>query len=78
MYPGWIQGLIKALPLWHAVELVRGLTLGVLDGAMLTHVAYFVVMIGLGLAFTTRAAAGPVPRLTSQHVRQVSGVGLGK
>ena len=38
VYPGWIQGLIKALPLWHAVELVRGLTLGVLDGSMLTHV----------------------------------------
>ncbi|WP_421742601.1 ABC transporter permease [Cellulomonas sp.] len=53
VYPGWIQGLIKALPLWHAVELVRGLTLGVVDGSMLTHVAYFVVMIGLGLAFTT-------------------------
>ncbi|MBO3085368.1 ABC transporter permease [Cellulomonas fengjieae] len=53
VYPGWIQGLIKALPLWHAVELVRGLTLGVIDGSMLTHVAYFVVMIGLGLAFTT-------------------------
>jgi lipooligosaccharide transport system permease protein len=53
VYPGWIQGLIKALPLWHAVELVRGLTLRVLDGSMLTHVAYFLVMIGLGLAFTT-------------------------
>jgi lipooligosaccharide transport system permease protein len=53
VYPDWIQSLIKALPLWHAVELVRGLTLGVLDGSMLTHVAYFVVMIGLGLAFTT-------------------------
>ena len=48
-----MQGLIKALPLWHAVELVRGLTLGVLDWRMLTHVAYFVVMVGLGLAFTT-------------------------
>ena len=53
VYPDWIQAVIKALPLWHAVELVRGLTLGVLDGSMLTHVAYFVVMIGLGLAFTT-------------------------
>jgi lipooligosaccharide transport system permease protein len=53
VYPDWIQTVIKALPLWHAVELVRGLTLGVLDGSMLTHVAYFVAMIGLGLAFTT-------------------------
>jgi len=53
VYPGWLQGVIKALPLWHAVELVRGLTLGVLDGSMVVHVAYFVAMIVLGLAFTT-------------------------
>ncbi|MEZ0446415.1 ABC transporter permease [Cellulomonas sp. ICMP 17802] len=53
VYPGWLQGVIKALPLWHAVELVRGLTLGVLDGSMVVHVAYFVAMIGLGLSFTT-------------------------
>ena len=54
VYPGWLQGIIKALPLYQAVELVRGLTLGVLDPQMLEHVAYFVVMIALGLTFTTR------------------------
>jgi lipooligosaccharide transport system permease protein len=41
------------LPLWHAVELIRGLTLGALSMQMLGHVAYFVVMIALGLSFTT-------------------------
>ena len=54
VYPGWLQGIVKALPLYQAVELVRGLTLGVLDPDMLEHVAYFVVMIAIGLTFTTR------------------------
>jgi lipooligosaccharide transport system permease protein len=54
VYPGWLQAIVKALPLYQAVELVRGLTLGVLDPDMLEHVAYFVVMIALGLTFTTR------------------------
>ncbi|WP_028045906.1 ABC transporter permease [Cellulomonas sp. URHE0023] len=54
VYPGWLQGIIKALPLYQAVELVRGLTLGVLDQAMLVHVAYFAVLVALGLTFTTR------------------------
>jgi lipooligosaccharide transport system permease protein len=53
VYPGWLQGVIKAFPLWHAVELVRGLTLGVYDPTMLGHVAYFLAMIGLGMTFTT-------------------------
>jgi len=49
-----VQWVIKALPLWHGNELIRGLTLGALDWGMLLHVGYFAVMIGLGLAFTTR------------------------
>ncbi|HEY0120119.1 MAG TPA: ABC transporter permease [Cellulomonas sp.] len=54
IYPGPIQLLVKALPLWHGVELVRGLTTGVLTGALWWHVAYYVVMIALGVTFTTR------------------------
>jgi lipooligosaccharide transport system permease protein len=54
VFPEWIQIIVKALPLSQAVELVRGLTLGNLDIAMLGHVLYFVVMIVLGLVFTTR------------------------
>ena len=54
VYPEPIQWLIQALPLWHGVELVRGLTTGALSVAMLGHVLYYVVMIALGLVFTTK------------------------
>ncbi|MBO1737465.1 ABC transporter permease [Leifsonia sp. TF02-11] len=54
VYPDWIQKIIMALPLWHGVELVRGLTTGAVDPGMLWHVLYFTVMIALGLVLTTR------------------------
>jgi lipooligosaccharide transport system permease protein len=53
VYPQAIQWLIQALPLWHGVELVRGLTTGELTSATAVHVTYFVAMITLGLTFTT-------------------------
>ncbi len=62
IYPEPIQWLIQALPLWQAIELIRGLTLGVMNMAMLGHVLYFVVMIIAGLFFTTR-------RLTALFLR---------
>jgi lipooligosaccharide transport system permease protein len=54
VYPLPIQYIVQAFPLWHGVELVRGLTTGALNPAMLVHVLYFVVMIAVGLVFTTR------------------------
>jgi lipooligosaccharide transport system permease protein len=54
VYPEWLQGVIQALPLWHGVELVRGLTTGDVAWSMLWHVLYYVVMIAIGLVFTTR------------------------
>jgi lipooligosaccharide transport system permease protein len=54
VYPEPIQWMVQALPLWHGVQLVRGLTTGILGPAMLVHVLYFAVMIALGLVFTTR------------------------
>ena len=54
VYPEWVQQIIMAFPLWHAVDLIRGLTTGILSAGMLWHVLYFVVMIALGLVFTTR------------------------
>ena len=38
----------------HGVELVRGLTTGILTPAMWWHVLYYVVMIAVGLVFTTK------------------------
>ena len=54
VYPEWIQTVIQALPLWHAVELLRGLTTGAVSFGMLWHILYFVVMIVVGLVFTTK------------------------
>lgn len=54
VYPVPIQWIVQAFPLWHGVELVRGLTTGALAPAMLGHLLYFVVMILVGLVFTTR------------------------
>ncbi len=54
VYPGWLQVVIECLPLWHGVELVRGLTTGALTPAMWFHVGYFVVLIAFGLVLTTR------------------------
>jgi lipooligosaccharide transport system permease protein len=54
VYPQVIQWIIEVLPLWHGVELVRGLTTGALSVAMLGHVLYFAVMIAVGLVVTTR------------------------
>ena len=54
IYPEPVQWLVKALPLWHGVELIRGLTTGALTGALWGHVAYYAVMIALGVTFTTR------------------------
>ncbi|WP_214465692.1 ABC transporter permease [Microbacterium flavescens] len=54
VYPEWVQQIIMAFPLWHGVELVRGLTTGVLTPEMWWHVLYYVVMIAIGLVFTTK------------------------
>ena len=53
VYPDWIEAIVKALPLWQGVELVRSLMLGIMDLSVLGHIAYFLAMIGLGLTFTT-------------------------
>lgn len=54
IYPEWLQWIIKALPLSHAIALVRALTLGIVNIGTLGHLAYFVGMVSLGLFFTTR------------------------
>jgi lipooligosaccharide transport system permease protein len=53
VYPQWIQTIVQALPLWQGVELVRALMLGNISASLWGHVVYFLVMIALGLWFTT-------------------------
>lgn len=62
VYPEWIQLIVKALPLWQGVELVRAFTLGNIGPELLGHIIYFLVMIFAGLWFTTR-------RLTALFMR---------
>lgn len=53
VYPEAIQWVIKALPLWHAVELMRQLSVGFFTPATLVHVAYFVTMSVIGITAVT-------------------------
>ncbi|MGB3413830.1 MAG: ABC transporter permease [Microbacteriaceae bacterium] len=54
VYPGPIQWVIQAMPLWHGVELVRTLTTIGITPNLLWHVLYFVVMTMVGLFFTVK------------------------
>ncbi len=54
VYPEPVQLVIQALPLWHAISLERALTLGTMGWELLGHCLYFVVMIVIGLVFTTK------------------------
>jgi lipooligosaccharide transport system permease protein len=62
VYPPWLQTIVQALPLWQGVDLMRNLNFGTFNWNMLGEVAYFVVMIVVGLVFTTR-------RLTALFMR---------
>ncbi len=53
-YPLGVEIVIAITPLYHAVELVRGLTTGVLSLGMLGNVAYLVAMGGLALLIANR------------------------
>ena len=54
VYPRPLQILVECLPLFHAVELMRGLTTGVVHLGMLGHLAYFVVMAAVGVVVAAR------------------------
>lgn len=62
VYPEAVQRLIQVLPLWHAVELIRGLTLGQISWGLFGHSVYFMVAAVVGLVLTTR-------RLTALFMR---------
>jgi len=53
VYPQSIQWLIQAMPLWHGVELLRQISVGVFTPATAVHIGYYLVMIALGVLLTT-------------------------
>ena len=54
VYPRWLQVLVELMPLFHAVELMRGLTTGAVTAGLLGHLSYFLVMIVVGLVVASR------------------------
>jgi len=53
VYPQVVQWFIMALPLWHGVELMRQLSLGVFTSWAWVHLVYFLVISVAGIFFTT-------------------------
>lgn len=54
VFPGWGQAIIKALPLRQGIELVTRAMSGEFGVHLLLNITYFVVMICIGLFFTTK------------------------
>ena len=54
VYPTAIQWVIMAMPLWHGVDMIRQLTTGIIQPSIWGHLAYFAVMILVGVVFATR------------------------
>lgn len=53
-YPGALQVLVEATPLYHGVALERALMLGEVEPGLLVHVAYLAVLGLLGVLGTAR------------------------
>jgi lipooligosaccharide transport system permease protein len=54
VYPPTLQTIVQFSPLYQAVELMRGLTAGVLQPSMLINVGYFLLMALIGLSIAGR------------------------
>lgn len=54
VYPEGIQLVVRCLPLYHAIELMRALCSGVVEVGILGHVAYFAVMASVGVVVSAR------------------------
>ena len=57
IYPQWLQIAVQATPLYHAIELLRGLTTGVVGWTMLIHVAYLAVFGSVAMVIARRRLA---------------------
>jgi lipooligosaccharide transport system permease protein len=48
-YPQFLQPVVYVMPLYHGIELVRGLSLGQLGPMMLVHIAYLLALCVTGM-----------------------------
>jgi lipooligosaccharide transport system permease protein len=54
VYPEGFQVFTRFSPLYHGVELIRALTLGVFDWSIAAHVGFLVAMGAVGVTITAR------------------------
>jgi lipooligosaccharide transport system permease protein len=54
VFPDWALVIVQATPLYHAVNLIRGLSIGVLGVGQVWDLAYLVGFFALGLWIATR------------------------
>ncbi|MFM6968598.1 MAG: ABC transporter permease [Microbacteriaceae bacterium] len=54
IYPEPIQLMVECFPLWHGVEMIRQLTTGVVTPMFAVHVAYYVVLLCVGVVVVSR------------------------
>lgn len=54
VFPPAVQVVVQCFPLYHGVELMRGLSTGVVDAGIFGHLAYLVVMAVVGLVVAGR------------------------
>jgi lipooligosaccharide transport system permease protein len=57
IYPEWLQFLVQLTPLYHAVELLRALTTGVVEPTILAHVGYLAVFGSVAMVLARRRLA---------------------
>lgn len=54
VYPLGVQVGVQCFPLYHAIEIMRALSSGVVDASILGHLAYFLVMAAIGALVAAR------------------------
>jgi lipooligosaccharide transport system permease protein len=54
VYPTWLATIVKCLPLYHGVAMLRALNAGVLGWTLLGHAAYLAVMALIGVVVSAR------------------------
>jgi lipooligosaccharide transport system permease protein len=58
IYPTAVEWLVQALPLYHGITLVRGLTTGAVGVAQIVDVVYLLTMGAIGMAIASRRIDG--------------------
>jgi lipooligosaccharide transport system permease protein len=54
VYPEWLQWVVRTLPLYHAIELLRALCNGHVSAIQLVNVAYLAALGLIGISVATR------------------------